>query len=225
MSRRTLRWLLASSTTLVVLVAIFQFVYRPWQRTWGATEEEVLRGMPGDEIVSNPTFSATRAVEIEADPEQVWPWIVQIGYRKAGFYSHDWLDNDRIPSAEEIIPEFQSLRVGDTIPLSQTVLAKVEILERNEFMLLVVDGHSAGGEAWTWAWSLYSAGPKTTRLVTRLRVESDNWLTNLYLDAFEIVMMSKCLLGIKRRAEAAAVFQAAFRRHQDLGVVRERPRR
>ena len=224
MSRRTLRWLLASSTTLVVLVAIFQFVYRPWQRTWGATEEEVLRGMPGDEVVSNPTFSATRAVEIDADPEQIWPWIVQIGYRKAGFYSHDWLDNDRIPSAEEIIPEFQNLSVGDTIPLSRTVSARVEILERNEFMLLIVDGDSAGGETWTWAWGLYSKGPMTTRLVTRLRVDFDSGLSKLYLDAFEIVMMSKCLLGIKRRAEAAAVFQAAFRRHQDLGVVRERPR-
>ena len=69
-------------------------------------------------------------------------------------------------------------------------------------MLLVVDDHSAGTKAWTWAWGLYSAGPKTTRLVTRLRVESDSWLTNLNLDAFEIVMMSKCLRGIKRRVEA-----------------------
>ena len=202
MSRRALHWLLTSSMTLIALVVVFQFIYRPWQRTWGATEEEVLREMPGDEIVANPTFSATRAVEIDADPEEVWPWIVQIGYRKAGFYSHDWLDNDGIPSAEEIIPELQSLGVGDTIPLSQAVSARVEILERNELMLLVVDGHSAGTKAWTWAWGLYSAGPKTTRLVTRLRVESDSWLTNLNLDAFEIVMMSKCLRGIKRRVEA-----------------------
>lgn len=205
MSRKALHWLLILSTSLIGLVAVFQFVYRPWQRTWGATEEEVLREMPGDEIVADPTFSATRAVEIDADPEQVWPWIVQIGYLKAGFYSHDWLDNDGIASAEEIIPEFQGLGIGDTIPLSQAASARVEILERNELMLLVVDSHAAGGEAWTWAWGLYPAGPKTTRLVTRLRVESDRGLTNLYLDAFELVMMSKCLLGIKRRVEAEGV--------------------
>ena len=135
---------------------------------------------------------------------EVWPWIVQIGYRRAGFYSHDWLDNDRIPSAEEIIPEFQNLRVGDTIPLSRTAAARVEVLEPNEFMLLVVEGESAEYETWTWIWGLYPAGPNTTRLVTRLRVELDSSLSKLYLDSFEIVMMSKCLLGIKRRAEDAA---------------------
>jgi len=204
MSRRTLWWLLVPGAFFVVLIALFQFVYRPWQRTWGATDEEVLREMPGDEIVAHPTFNATRAVEIGARPEEVWPWIVQIEYRKAGFYSHDWLDNDRIPSAEKIVPEFQDLRVGDTIPLSRTAAARVEILEPNEFMLLVVEGDSAGHETWTWVWGLYSAGPTTTRLVTRLRVELDSGLTDLYLDAFEIVMMSKCLLGIKRRVEAAA---------------------
>jgi hypothetical protein len=147
---------------------------------------------------------ATRAVEIDGRPEEIWPWIVQIGYRKAGFYSHDWLDNDRIPSAEEIIPEFQDLQVGDMIPLSRTAAAKVEVLEPNEFMLLVVEGESAGHETWTWAWGLYSKDPSTTRLVTRLRVDLDSRLSDLYLDAFEIVMMSKCLLGIKRRVEGAS---------------------
>jgi hypothetical protein len=201
MSKRSLRWLCISGALLVALIALFQFAYRPWQRTWGATAEEVLRGMPGDEIVANPTFNATRAVEIRARPEEVWPWIVQIGFRKAGFYSHDWLDNDRIPSAEEIILRFQNLRVGDTIPLSQTAEARIEILEPNEFMLLVVESESAGHETWTWAWGLYRAEPNTTRLVTRLRVELDSSFSNLYLDAFEIVMMSKCLRGIKGRVE------------------------
>lgn len=201
MSRKSLWWIWVLGALLVALIAFFQFAYRPWQRTWGATAEEVLREMPGDGIVANPSFNATRAVEIDARPEQVWPWIVQIGYHKAGFYSHDWLDNDRIPSAEEIIPEFQSLRAGDTLPLSRTTTARVEVLEPNEFMLLVVEGESAGHETWTWAWGLYSAGPTSTRLVTRLRVDPDSNLSNLYLDAFEIVMMSKCLLGIKRRAE------------------------
>lgn len=201
MSGRSLLWVVAVGVVLLALVALFELVYRPWQLTWGTTEEEVLREMPGDEIVPNPTFNATRAVEINGRPEDVWPWIVQIGYRKAGFYSHDWLDNDRIPSAEEIVPEFQDLDVGDMIPLSRTAKARVEILEPNEFMLLVIGGESAGHETWTWAWGLYSEGMNCTRLVTRLRVELDSSLTHLYLDAFEIVMMRKCLLGIKRRVE------------------------
>lgn len=202
---RKIRWFLVFGTIVFALVAVFQRVYRPWQRTWGARQEEVMRKMPGDEIVRYPTFNATRAVEIEAKSEEIWPWIVQIGYRKAGFYSHDWLDNDRIPSAEEILPEFQNLGPGDTIPLSRSVSARVEILEPNEYMLLVVGAESAEHETWTWAWGLYPEGQRTTRVVTRLRVETENPLSALLLDAFEIVMMRKCLLGIKRRVETATM--------------------
>jgi len=204
MTGRSLRWLLVTGTFLVTLAALFQFGYRPWQRAWGATRVEVQREMPGDEIIANPTWNATRAVEIDAKPEEIWPWIVQIGYRKAGFYSHDWLDNDRIPSAEKILPEFQDLRVGDTIPLSRGVDARVEILVPNEFLLLVVKDGTGEHETWTWAWGLYSTNLSSTRLITRLRVEPDSRLSVLTLDAFEIVMMRKCLLGIKRRVEAGS---------------------
>jgi hypothetical protein len=96
----------------VIAIGFFQFVYRPWQVRWGATDEEVNRSMVGDDIVQNPNFNATRAVTIDAPPEDIWPWITQIGYKKAGFYSHDWLDNDRIPSANKIIPEFPDPKGG-----------------------------------------------------------------------------------------------------------------
>lgn len=200
---RKIGWFLVCGAIVFALVAVFQSSYRPWQRTWGARQEEVLREMPGDEIVSDPAFDATRAVEIAARPEEIWPWIVQIGYRRAGFYSYDWLDNDRIASAEAILPQFQALGSGDTIPLSRSASARVEILEPNEHMLMVVGVESAEQETWTWAWGLYPEGPRTTRLVTRLRVETENQLSVLLLDAFEIVMMRKCLLGIKRRVETA----------------------
>ncbi len=187
---------------LAVLIALFVTVYEPWQRSWGATDEEVNRAMPGDEIVQNPTFNATRAVTIKGRPEEIWPWIVQIGYRKAGFYSHDWLDNDRIPSAERIIPEYQNLRIGDALPLTRTGDAEVKRLETNRLLLLVIDGHHGKQEPWSWAWGLYPQDDQHTRLVTRLRARIDSPFSNFCLDAFEIIMMRKHLLGIKRRVEA-----------------------
>jgi len=188
----------------LVVVVLFSNVYRPWARTWGATEEEVLRAMPGDEIVPQPTFEATRAVTINASPEQIWPWIIQIGYGRAGFYSYDRLDNDGIASAEHIIPEYQGLAVSDLIPLSRTVDAKVWLLEPGKFLALVV-GPPDTTETWTWAWGLYRQDSGQTRLISRLRVRAESVRANLMLDAFEIIMMRKHLLGIQRRAEAALI--------------------
>jgi hypothetical protein len=159
--------------------------------------------MTGDAIVRDPTFDATRAITIVGDPEDVWPWIIQIGYKRAGFYSYDWLDNDRIPSAERIIPKYQNLAVGDSIPLSRAASIIVETLEPNRSMLLVFRDAAHEDGVWTWSWGLYPEDKGRTRLVTRLRVRQDRLATRLMMDAFEIVMMRKCLLGIKRRVEAA----------------------
>jgi hypothetical protein len=182
-----------------LMVAFFHFVYRPWNLTWGASGEEVARSMIGDDIVEDPTFDATRAITIHASPELVWPWLVQIGYKRAGFYSYDFLDNDGIPSAERILPEYQGLKVGDKIPLDAEGTIGVAKLEPNRNLLL-----SSRSGRFTWAWSLYEMDAQQTRLVTRLRVRMDSIAPRLLWDTFEIVMMRKCLLGIKRRAESLA---------------------
>jgi hypothetical protein len=181
------------------MVGFFHFVYRPWNLTWGANDEEVARSMIGDDIVEDPTFNATRAITIHASPELVWPWLVQIGYQRAGFYSYDFLDNDGIPSSERILPEYQDLKVGDKIPLDAEGTIGVAKLETDRNLLL-----SSRSGRFTWAWSLYEVDAQTTRLVTRLRVRMDSLFPNLLWDTFEIVMMRKCLLGIKRRAESLA---------------------
>ena len=186
----------------LVIAVLLPSVYWPWARTWGATEEEVLRTMPGDEIVTQPTFDSTRAVTIDASPDRIWPWILQIGYRRAGFYSYDRLDNDGIASAEHIIPEYQGLAVSDRIPLSRSLDARVWLLEPEKFLVLVV-GPPDTNETWTWAWGLYEEDSGQTRLVSRLRVRAESLRANLMLDTFEIIMMRKHLLGIERRAEAA----------------------
>ncbi len=182
----------------VGLVAFFYSVYRPWQLSWGATADEVTRPMVGDGLVMNPTFNATRAVTVNAAAERIWPWIVQIGYKRAGFYSWDILDNDGIPSAERIIPEYQDLKVGDWVPLSKEADAEVVDMEPNRRLLLVFQ---SGGTV-TWAWGVYKIDAERTRLVTRLRWRTTSVVSQFVLDAFEIIMMRKCLLGIKRRAEA-----------------------
>ncbi|MFC5262679.1 hypothetical protein ACFPJ1_11240 [Kribbella qitaiheensis] len=71
---------------------MFSRLYRPWHLRWGSTDAEVDATLPGDEIVDEPTFAATRAVTIDAPPADVWPWIVQLGFNRAGWYSYDLLD-------------------------------------------------------------------------------------------------------------------------------------
>ena len=112
------RWLLGLAGLVVAATAVYLGVVRPWQLTWGATDAEVLRPLPGDDFLLHPTFDATRAVTINAGPERIWPWIVQIGLGRAGWYSYDLIDNLGRASADEILPEFQDLEVGDLIPIS-----------------------------------------------------------------------------------------------------------
>ena len=201
MRRGWVRMVTTGVASAVVLGAFVWFVYRPWALTWGATEDEAARAMPGDNILPEATFSATRAVTVAAPPEHVWPWIVQIGYRRAGFYSYDRLDNDGIPSATAILAEYQDLEVGDIVPMSSDAYARVAMLEPERALVLVfeVEGVWKGS---SWAWALDSHDSSETRLVTRLRVASDRILPSLFLDLGEIVMMRRCLLGIKWRAEA-----------------------
>jgi hypothetical protein len=88
---------------------------------WGATDAEVAAPMPGDELVPRSSFTATRAITIDAPPEAVWPWLVQLGDRRAGWYTYDLLDNAGYPSADRILSEHQNLRVGDRVPMAKKV--------------------------------------------------------------------------------------------------------
>jgi hypothetical protein len=89
----------AGATAVVV---VYRVLVQPWQHRWGATDEEIGRAMPGDDLLP-VAASTTRAVSVAAPSEQVWPWLLQLGYR-AGWYSYDWIDNDGHPSADLIIP-------------------------------------------------------------------------------------------------------------------------
>ena len=82
--RRVLLAVLVASLAGAILVHL---VYQPWALNWGASTEEISFAMPGDSIISNPTFNATRAVTIDATPEEIWPWIIQMGYRRVADYT------------------------------------------------------------------------------------------------------------------------------------------
>jgi hypothetical protein len=90
---------------------------RPRMFTWGATRNEIGSSMPGDDACPRPHLNATRAVTIAARPQDVWPWLVQWGWNRAGFYSYDLLDNLGRRSARSILPQFQHLRAGDLVPM------------------------------------------------------------------------------------------------------------
>lgn len=87
-------------------------LYRRWHCTWGATPVETVATMPGDHVLPHAQYRCTRAITIEAPLADVWPWLVQVGGSRAGFYSDDLLDNLGRPSAEVIVPELQHLRWG-----------------------------------------------------------------------------------------------------------------
>lgn len=186
---------------LAVLIILYLACLRHYQMHWGASEEDINRPMAGDEMRIDPELNATRAVTIEATPEQIWPWLVQMGYKRAGFYAFDNLDNAGIPSADSIILELQNLQVGDTI----TFLRVVEMVP-NESMLWVFLPHLGGWGGGTWSWGLYPIDDKRTKLVSRLRqnytfgslFEITMWSM---MDALEIFMMRTSMLGIKHRVE------------------------
>jgi hypothetical protein len=193
--------------TVVVAAVGFFGLYRPWHLRWGATSEDLARSMPGDEIVKLPIFNATRVVTVNARPEDIWPWIVQIGFSRAGWYSYDLLDNLGRRSSERIVPELQHLGIGDLVPLGpgegSGMFVKEFVLNRSMLWWTGKDGQT------TWSWGLYPTSDGATRLVTRVRAPfswrqpvSAVWI--LLDEIADFPMMRKCLLGIKRRAEAQA---------------------
>lgn len=160
--------------------------------------------MPGDDVVKHATFNATRAVTIQARPEEIWPWLVQIGVTRAGWYSYDWLDNLGHHSAERIVPEWQRVAVGDLVPISPDGKAgmRIKAFEPKQWMLW----WDNKGDS-TWSWGLYPQNDSQTRLITRVR-NFYRWtkpsiLFSLLVEFTDIVMMRKCMLGIKKRAERA----------------------
>ncbi|MEY2581482.1 MAG: hypothetical protein QOE09_1331 [Ilumatobacteraceae bacterium] len=184
-------------------------LYRRWHMRWGATGDEVTGAMPGDAVLQHAQFKATRAITIAASPQEVWPWLVQVGCLRAGWYSNDLLDNLGRPSATTIEPSLQDLQVGQWVPMSpksppssRTAL-RVDSFELDNWLLWTKPDS-------TWSWRLTPTATGQTRLVTRIHVVYD-WhhpFTALFgvvlMEFGDFAMLRRMLLGIKARAESRA---------------------
>jgi hypothetical protein len=195
---------------LVILTGmlLYWFPIRRRMSRWGATASDLTRVMAGDALLVTPTYSGTMAVTVNAAPEHIWPWLVQIGYQRGGLYSYDWLDRlfgylDR-PSATRILPEFQNLGVGDEIPLGRGPSWPVAAIEPNR--ALVLDMRNMGSFDWVWQFGLYAVDEKRTRLVSRSCVRTRSaWarLATYVIEPAGFLMTRRMLLRLKQRAEAA----------------------
>ena len=178
--------------------------WRPWQLRWGATDEELTRALPGDELVASPTFNATRAISIGAPPERVWPWLVQVGTKRAGWYSYDLLDNLGHRSARRIIPELQRLAPGDVVPMSPDGKQGVNVYSLDEPNSMVW----GTPDDTSWVWQLDGLPDGTTRVITRIRSRI-HWTPmsiafSALLEIVDFWMIRKMLHGLRQRAESGA---------------------
>ena len=181
--------------------AAYAKAWRPWQLRWGATDEEVARSLPGDEMVPTTTFNATRAISIGAPPERVWPWLVQVGTKRAGWYSYDLLDNLGHRSARRIIPELQVLAAGDVVPMSPDGKQGINVcsLDPPHSMVWGTPGDTS------WVWQLDTQPDGTTRLITRIRSRI-RWTPmsiafSGLIELGDFWMIRKMLHGLRERAE------------------------
>jgi hypothetical protein len=176
--------------------------------TWGATEDEVGRPMPGDDLLRDPDIISTRAISVDAPPAAIWPWLVQMGPGRGGLYTYDWIENLfglNMHSAHEILPQFQDLKVGDVQQLgSKGPRLKVEVLDLEQALVV----RSEDGN-WVWAFVLFPEG-KVTRLVSRNRIATPDAsllvraFNTLVMEPGSLVMERKMLLGIRSRGESYA---------------------
>ena len=133
---RNLAALVAGATTLGGAAA--WLTIRPWWHAWGVDPAEAVQPLAGDDVVPNAPVSDTRAITIDAPPSAVWPWLVQMGFGRGGWYSYDVMDM-KGRSAERILPEFQALTVGDVVPTHPGGGFEVKAIEPGQALVLYLD--------------------------------------------------------------------------------------
>jgi hypothetical protein len=192
----------------LLLLGSYLLLLRPWHMRWGCTNEDLQRAMPADGIVPHPDLVTHRGISIAAPPSEVWPWLVQLGEGRGGFYSYDWIDHllgFDINSADRILPEFQApLTVGGIIPRGMYIWA----VKPGEHLVVGTPPGMKGFQS-TWALGLYPTQEGGTRLVSRLRMHYDDWRFShlaiaAVLDPGQFIMEQKMLRNLKGLVEKGA---------------------
>ena len=184
---------------------------------WGSTPDERRRRLPSDDLVDEPSFATDHAITIRGRSDDVWPWLVQTGWHRAGWYTYRWVDQLLFPanaaSASEIVPELQGLRVGDHVPdgpPESGCYFVVERLEPPHLLVLRSRTHLPPWPrdawlAWVWTWALEVTGTDEVRVHLRTRgALGPPWLAIAYRALLwtDLVMARSHLMGLRRRVEA-----------------------
>jgi hypothetical protein len=207
--RRIVRyaWVLALSGMAVSLAA------RPVYLRWGTTPREAYFDLPGDQSTPGKGFQILHAINIEATPEQVWPWLAQIGHDRGGFYSYSWLENLfglHVVNADRVVPEWQTRALGEVVPATPPKWLGLVEKPLGWRVTQFEPGHVLFLENWG-AFALVRTGPASTRLYIRTqgdaRTPASLWWSPVELLVFEpahFIMQRRMLIGIRARAEQLA---------------------
>lgn len=205
---------------LIALHILLGPIFRGWRTRWGATRGELERFYPGDDLIPSPRWEFTHAVSIHASAAQVWPWVIQIGQGRGGFYSYELLENligCGIHNVDRIVLEFQKLGAGDSVRLHQKIPPLPVLSVRPRRSLLIggapdyddPSGKYAGG---FWLFYLYEKRRGVTRLIShgrndygpRLGLAGKLVFGPALMEPITFVMGRKMLLTIKKLAEGEA---------------------
>ena len=185
--------------------------------SWGSTPEERRRRLPSDDLVPEPSFATNHVITMRGRSDAVWPWLVQTGWHRAGWYTYRWVDQllfpANAPSATEILPEFQGLAVGDHVPDGPPESGCYFVVERMEAPhLLVLRSHTHLPPwprdpwlDWVWTWSITDLENDRVRVHLRTRgVMGPPWLALAYRAALwtDFVMARSHLRGLRERVES-----------------------
>jgi proline iminopeptidase len=225
----------AATAAAASVTAAYRLVVGPWYRGWGVDPDTIDRALPGDDLIEQPTGVETREIVIDAPPHRIWPWLVQMGFGRAGWYSYDRLDMDG-DSAIRIVPEWQSIAVGDVIPTHPGGGFRVESIEPDRSLVLYLDdtlvgqqskvgdepvpaglamsgaimGTQPGAFRTSWAFALEPLEDGRTRLVERCRI----WFASAppmarlmrpFLGFGVFLMIRRQMLGLRERAELSSL--------------------
>jgi hypothetical protein len=201
----------ALSGAVIVAACVFlRPLLRPWYSSWGATSAEINNAYPGDEYAPNPKGGYTQAIEIRAPSSSIWPWLVQIGQDKGGFYSYELLENIigcNIHNVTRILVGCQDIKVGDNLIMHpKAPLVPVAIVEPGK--TLAYGGRQDKYTANIWIFSL-NQEKESTRLISRWLFEYKNnignkLIYNWFIEPIGAVMQRKMLMTIKKLVELNA---------------------
>lgn len=207
----------------IMAFSLFTPFLNDGRRRWGTTDDEMQRKYPGDDLVPQPKGVYMHAITIKASAAEIWKWLVQIGQNRYGFYSYELLENMigcRMRTADEIVPEYQHLEVGNSIPMHPSMGSPyvVAAMEPERYLILLQKADMSTGKTlepedklpqkfvnMSWLFFLEEHAAGTTRLISRSRNDWNNSLGNTIFygifGSFTIEMDRKMLKGIKERAE------------------------